>query len=102
MKIIKGKSVSPGIITGRALLYNSQKEIILREKISSEAIENEINRFDNAIKKTRAQLQKIYKNLQKTMGKDSALIIETQYLLIKEGNLVNDIKNMIITQAVKT
>jgi len=102
MKIIKGKSVSSGIIMGNALLYDSQKEIILREKISSEAIENEINRFENAIKKTRAQLKKIYKNLQKIMGKDSALIIETQYLLLKDGNLVNDIKNMIITQAVKT
>lgn len=87
---------------GKALLYNSQKEIILREKINSEAIESEINRFDKAVKKTQAQLKKIYENLQKTMGKDSALIIETQYLLIKEGNLVNDIKNMIITQAVKT
>ena len=102
MKIIKGKSVSSGIIMGKALLYDSQKEIILREKISSEAIENEINRFDNATKKTRAQLKKIYKNLQKIMGKDSALIIETQYLLLKDGNLVNDIKNMIITQSVKT
>ncbi len=102
MKIIKGKSVSSGIIMGKALLYDSQKEIILREKISSEAIENEINRFDNAIKKTRAQLKKIYKNLQKILGKDSALIIETQYQLLKDGNLINDIKNMIITQAVKT
>jgi phosphotransferase system enzyme I (PtsI) len=102
MKIIKGKSVSSGIIMGKALLYDSQKEIILREKISSEAIEKEINRFDNAIKKTRAQLKKIYKNLQKILGKDSALIIETQYQLLKDGNLVNDIKNMIITQTVKT
>ncbi len=81
MKIIKGKSVSSGIIMGKALLYDSQKEIILREKISSEAIENEINRFDNAIKKTRAQLKKIYKNLQKILGKDSALIIETQIFI---------------------
>ena len=33
MKIIKGRSVSPGIVSGKALLFNSQKEIILRENI---------------------------------------------------------------------
>lgn len=101
MKKIKGKSVSPGIIRGKALLYNSQKEIILREKISADAIGKEIDRLENAVRVTRAQLKKIFNNLQKSMGKDSALIIETQYLLIKEGNLVNDIKDMIGTHSVK-
>ncbi|MCP4148945.1 MAG: phosphoenolpyruvate--protein phosphotransferase [bacterium] len=102
MEKIKGKPVSSGIVTGRALLYNSHKEIVLREKIDKDAIETEINRFNNAVKKTRAQLKKIFQNLQRTMGKDSALIIETQYLLLKEGNLVNDIKDMIITHSVKS
>ncbi len=102
MKKLKGKPVSSGIIFGKALIYDSQEEIVLREKISKEALENEINRFHNAVKKTRAQLKKIYNNLQRTMGKDSALIIETQYLLLKEGNLVNDIKNLIMTHSVKS
>lgn len=102
MKKIKGKSVSPGIVMGKALLYRSQQEIIFREKIDENEIEKEIDRFNNAVKRTRAQLKKIYNNLQKTMGKDSALIIETQYLLLKEGNLVNDIIDMITTHSVKT
>lgn len=102
MKKIKGKPVSSGIIIGKALLYNSHKEMILKENISEDAIEQEINRFDNAVRKTRAQLKKIYNNLQRSMGKDSALIIETQYLLLKEGNLVSDIKDMITTNLVNT
>lgn len=102
MKKIKGKSVSSGIIIGNALLYNYKEEIILKEKIGKEVIEKEINRVDNAVKKTKAQLKKIYNNLQKTMGKESALIIETQYLLLKEGNLINDIKNIITKRSVKT
>jgi len=89
MKQIKGKPVSAGIIMGKALLFNFQKQIIFKEKINKDTIETELNRFNNAVKITRAQLKKIYKNLQKTMGKESALIIETQYLLVKEGNLVN-------------
>jgi phosphotransferase system enzyme I (PtsI) len=101
MKKIKGKPVSAGIISGKALVFSSQKEIIFREKISGSEIENEIKRLNNAVKKTRAQLKKIYHNLQKVMGKDSALIIETQDLLLKEGNLLNSIKNVVSTDKVK-
>lgn len=101
MKKIKGKPVSAGIVSGKALVFSSQKEIVFREKISGNEIENEIKRLNNAVKKSRAQLKKIYHNLQKVMGQDSALIIETQYLLLKEGNLLDNIKNVISTEMVK-
>lgn len=101
MKHFKGKPVSSGISMGKALVYNSQKQIILKEKIPVEMISNEINRFNNSLKITRAQLKKIYTNLLKTMGKETALIIETQFLLVKEGNLINDIVNIITNEAVK-
>jgi phosphoenolpyruvate-protein phosphotransferase (PTS system enzyme I) len=101
MKQLKGKPVSSGIIVGKALVYNSQKQIILKERIPKDAVETELNRFNNAVRITKAQLKKIYNNLLKTMGKESALIIETQYLLVKEGNLANDIKKLITTESVK-
>jgi len=101
MKIIKGRSVSPGIVSGKALLFNSQKEIILRENIDQKDIQGEIERFDNSVAKTRTQLQEIYLDLEKTMGKDPALIIETQYLILKDGNLIEDIKKYITAHSVK-
>jgi len=101
MKQIKGKSVCSGIISGKALLFNSQKQIVLKEKITKDAIEAELNRFNHTVKITKAQQKKIYNNLIKTMGKDSALIIETQYLLVKEGDLINAIKKSITTESVK-
>lgn len=101
MTHLKGKPVSPGIVIGKALLFNSQKQIVLKEKIDKADIETEINRFNNAVRITKAQLKKIFNNVTKSMGKESALIIETQYLLMKEGNLVNDIRKLIHTEAVK-
>ncbi len=98
---IKGKAVSPGIVMGQALLFSARREIILREKIAGEAVEKEIWRLNNAVKKARAQLKKIHQDLQKVMGKDSALIIETQYLLLKDSNLLNDIKAVIKRNLVK-
>jgi phosphotransferase system enzyme I (PtsI) len=89
---IKGKAVSPGIVMGRAMLYNSAREVIRSEKISEKAVEREVWRLENAVKKTRAQLKKINRDLQKLMGRDSALIIETQYALIEDSHLLNEIK----------
>lgn len=101
METLKGKPVSPGIVTGKALLFNSKRETILKVKIDEGAIKTEIDRFNNAVKKTRAQLKKIYYNLKKVMGNEPALIIDTQYQLLKDSNLINDIKNIIISQSVK-
>ncbi|MEN8154015.1 MAG: phosphoenolpyruvate--protein phosphotransferase [Acidobacteriota bacterium] len=101
-KKLKGKPVSPGIVTGKALIFNSQKKIILKEKIERSQIKDEIERFTNAVKITGIQLKKIYKNLQKAMGNDSALIIESQYLLLKENRLIDEIKEKITKECVKT
>ena len=94
MNILKGKSVSPGIVIGEALLYSSKKRIILKEAISPGNIGNEIRRFNNSVRKTRAQLKKIKIDLQKTIGKDSSLIIETLYYLLEDNTLIDDIKGI--------
>lgn len=101
MQRIKGKAVSPGIVMGKARIYNSRQEIILQEKIGEDSVEKEIWRLTNAVKKAQAQLKKIHHDLQKMMGKDSALIIETQSMLLKDGNLINDIKSVIRKDLVK-
>jgi phosphotransferase system enzyme I (PtsI) len=101
MKQIKGKPVSSGIIMGKALLYNPRTQVVLKEKVAKENVKTEIDRFNNAVRITKAQLKKIYKNLKETMGKESALIIETQYLLVEQGNLVHDIEELIAAESVK-
>jgi phosphotransferase system enzyme I (PtsI) len=92
---IKGKAVSPGIAMGRALLYNFEKAVIRAENISEKSVEKEIWRLENAVKKSQAQLKKINLGLQKIMGKDAAFIIETQYLLLKDSHLLDEIRGTI-------
>ena len=98
---IKGKAVSPGIVMGRALLYNFEKEVIRAENIGEKSVEKEIWRLENAVKKSQAQLKKINRDLQKIMGKDAAFIIETQYLLLKDSHLLDEIRGTIQNKLVK-
>jgi len=98
---IKGKAVSPGIVMGKAMLYDSAQEVIRPEKIAEKSVEKEIWRLENAVKKTQAQLKKINRDLRKVMGSDSALIIETQYMLIQDSHLLDEIKIAIKDNLVK-
>jgi len=98
---IKGKAVSPGIAMGQALLYDFAPEVIRAESIAPKSVEREIWRLENAVKKSRAQLKKIHLGLQKIMGADAAFIIETQYMLLKDSHLLDEIKGAIAERLVK-
>lgn len=98
---IKGKAVSPGIALGRALLHNFTHEEVEAVSIGPKAVEREIWRLENAVKKSRAQLKKIHRGLQKIMGKDAAFIIETQHILLSDSHLLDEIKSAISSKLVK-
>ncbi len=98
---IRGKAVSPGIAMGKALLHNVTREVVLAEPIAEKAVEREIWRLDNAVKKARAQLKKIHLGLQKIVGKDAAFIIEAQHMLLTDSQLLDEIKGTIQGRLVK-
>ena len=92
---IKGRAVSAGIGSGRALLYKAHEEVVHRVAIAEAEVERELWRLSNAIRKTSAQLKKIRHDLEKVVGRDSALIIESQSLLLRDSNLVEAIRGQI-------
>jgi phosphotransferase system enzyme I (PtsI) len=98
---IQGKAVSPGIAMGKALLHDVAREEVRAESIAPRAVEREIWRLENAVKKSRAQLKKIHLNLRKIMGADAAFIIESQNMLLKDSHLLGEIKDAIAGRLVK-
>lgn len=94
-KKIKGDPVTPGIETGNAFLLHSKKNHIFKEVISKDKIKIEEERFLNSVRKSTSQLRKISADLEKKLGKESALIIETQYLLLKDDTLIDSIIEII-------
>ena len=95
MTRLKGKAVSPGIATGRALRYDAPRQAVLIERIAAGDLERERWRLDNGIKKTLAQLLKISRDLRRKTGQDVALIIESQVMLLRDSLLVEEIKGLI-------
>lgn len=102
MKKIKGIPVSQGIVIGKAQLFNSKREFILKEKIDISNIDKEIKRFIKSLDVTKSQLKDMYENLKKSVGEDSALIIKTQFMILEEPRLTDEIKNIIMEERVKS
>lgn len=102
MKKLKGKPVSQGIVIGKATILKSHTDIALKEKLDRSAVPHELKRFNNALRSTKLQLKRIYKNLQQVMGKDSSLIIESQSLLLNDTRLINEIRDKIRTKRVNS
>jgi len=100
--ILKGKPITSGIETGKAFLFHSQRDHIFKEHIKKNKINDEKNRFLNAVRKSKSQLKKISADLEKKLGKESALIIETQYLLLKDKTLLDSIMKIIEFESVRS
>jgi len=101
-KKISGNPVTSGIEIGYAFLFQSKENQIFKESISRNNVDSEEVRFLNGVKESQSQLKKISKSLEKKLGKESALIIETQYLLLKDKELLDSIIAIIRNKFVKS
>ncbi|UCD12485.1 MAG: phosphoenolpyruvate--protein phosphotransferase, partial [Nitrospinaceae bacterium] len=78
-----GIAVSSGVAIGKAHLLDRSKLCILKHRLDAGAIEDEVLRFREAIKKTKLQMQEIKKRAQKVADK-YAVILDTYTLLLED------------------
>ena len=86
---MKGISVSTGVAIGKAYLLDSTKFCIIKRQISELEVEKEVERFRQAIEKTKFQMAEIKKRAEKIADK-YAVILDTYSLLLDDDILVND------------
>ena len=86
---MKGIAVSKGVAIGKAYLLDRSKFCILKQKLKENEIDKEIERFREAIKKTKLQMIDI-KNRAEKIADKYAVILDTYTLLLDDDILVND------------
>jgi len=87
--VIKGISLSKGVAIGKAYLLDPMKYCILKRKLSDIEVDEEVQRFRDAIDTTKRQMQEIKKRATKVAEKYS-VILDTYTLLLEDEILVND------------
>jgi phosphotransferase system enzyme I (PtsI) len=88
--ILKGTPVSPGIAIGKCLLLERQLLPVFRLDLEDHQLEAEINRFREAIEKTRLQLSGLRDQLKDRLGEGHSYIMDAQIMMLDDNLLVGN------------
>ncbi len=83
MQRLTGIGVSPGIVSGRAVVL-SQRAQVLRYRIAAERLEQELGRLERARLLAREQLTAIGKRLERRRGPELASLFDAQILMLDD------------------
>ncbi len=89
---MKGIGVSPGIVFGKAFVYIKNEIIISEELISEELIEEEIKKFNNAIVKSKNQLNKLKEKTKSEVGQKESEIFQAHIMMLDDVEYTGKIK----------
>lgn len=88
--VLKGIGASPGIIIGKAYLFDRLDSQVSFYKLRDEnLVSKEIKRFRAALKESEKQLLEIKGNLSKMAGSDPLYIIDVHIMILKDRKFIN-------------
>lgn len=90
--MLKGIAASPGIEIGKAYVLKEQKVTINRENIADNMVEKEIKRLEEAIAKSKDQLEKIKEKAERELGQDKAEIFGAHLMVLEDPVFLDEIK----------
>jgi phosphotransferase system enzyme I (PtsI) len=96
MFTLEGKSVFKGICIGKILFYERGKNEVVKDKI--EDVEQEVERFQLAKRKTIEQLKALYRKAIVEVGEDNAGIFEVHQMMLEDEEYSDSVINIIVTQ----
>ena len=89
--ILKGTAASGGVANGRALLYLQKELDVPSYDLLPDAVEAEINRFDQAIIKTREQISEIRNKVADSLGEGEARIFDAHLMVLEDNALLDEV-----------
>ncbi|MFT8320914.1 MAG: phosphoenolpyruvate--protein phosphotransferase [Bacillus sp. (in: firmicutes)] len=98
MSFLNGIAASSGIAIAKA--YRLVEPDLSFEKSSIDNAENEINRFQSALTKSKEELEAIRTKANTELGADKAAIFEAHLLVLSDPELIAPIEDKINTEAV--
>ena len=93
MTSLKGKSASPGIAIGRALVLTSA--VLDTRKRRVDSVDTELARFTAAIARARTELQAVHARAGKELGADDAAIFEAHLMVLDDPELVEGVTGLV-------
>jgi phosphotransferase system enzyme I (PtsI) len=91
-------AASPGMAIGRAFVLDRRRVRTPKLKLAASEVEAELMRFKTAIDLSEHQLQGLKDRLERSDGKDHALILEAHRLMLRDPMLFDEVNRLIATE----
>lgn len=88
---IKGIPAAPGIVIGKAYVFGTEHLTPSEKVISENEIPQEVEKFNDALKRTRKELLAIEKKISKEMGVEHGRIFSAHLLVLEDTVLINEV-----------
>lgn len=97
-RILKGIAVSKGISQGTVFVYETKEIKVAQTPIPAMYLEKEIERFMNALERTKKELSNIKERINAEIGPDFAQFLDAQILMLKDREIIGAVRNGIKTE----
>lgn len=98
MTVLTGKGVCGGIAFGKLSILKKKKPLVHRTKI--ENTQEEIKRFENALKTASLQLKTLQEKAIDEVGEDNAMIFDIHRMMLEDADYLESIRQHIEKQKI--
>ena len=84
-KVFHGSGVSPGVVLGQALKFDSHNRLLL--KVHVDDVEEEVRRYLRAIEASKEQLKALKSQLEEKVGSEHGIILDAHLLMLEDRSL---------------
>lgn len=95
MIVIKGVAASPGIVIGKAYVFEAEEIVINRIDMPKQKVRLEVKRFKAALESTHRDLDAAEAKVLKMLGKEHARLIDTHRLILRDPLITKDVPKRI-------
>ncbi len=94
-RILRGIPVSPGVCRGRILVLDKTRYRVEKRPVSDAEIPHELTRFQQALVKTREQMQETQRQLLQNLGANHASIFDAHLLVLEDPSVIDEVVRLI-------
>jgi phosphotransferase system enzyme I (PtsI) len=94
-KVYRGIPVSAGVCRGKLLVLDKPRHAIEKRELTEAEIPGELNRLQQALLKTREQLQEVQRQLTQSLGAGQASIFDAHLLVLEDPSVIDEVVRVI-------
>ena len=93
--IFRGIPVSPGVSRGKILILTKSQDRVPEQHLGEADVPNEIQRFEQALIKTRRQILEMQEQVSERLGAQEGAIFDAHLLLLEDPTVIEEVMRRI-------